>query len=128
MDRRISHLLAGCQAELSLKNDTTARPIPDLTDLNEAVKTTKWEEIDTFSSSIAHGCTKTVLLGNNMYVMTQAPEKGKETCLPPSLSMVNTYTKLTTRSKHVAILIQNQTAVQITVGKGVKITWVVAAE
>ena len=38
---RISHLLAGCQAELSLKNDTTASLIPDLTDLNETVKTTK---------------------------------------------------------------------------------------
>ena len=36
---RISHILAGCQAELSLKNHTTASPIPSLTDLNEAVKT-----------------------------------------------------------------------------------------
>ena len=38
---RISHLLAGHRAELSLKNDTTARPIPDPTDFNKAVKTMK---------------------------------------------------------------------------------------
>ena len=79
---RISCLLAGCQTELSLKYDVTASPILDPSDLNEAVKTTKWEEIGAFSCKIMHGCTKTVLLGNNMYVMTQAPEKGKESCFP----------------------------------------------
>ena len=73
---RISHLLAGCQGELSLKNNKTTSPIPDPTDFNEAVKAMKWEEIKAFSSKIVHGCTKTVLLGNNMYVMTQAPRKG----------------------------------------------------
>ena len=36
---RISHLLAGCQVELSVKNDTTTSPIPDPTDLNKVVKT-----------------------------------------------------------------------------------------
>ena len=67
---RTSHLLAGHQVELSLKNDTNARPIPDFTDLNEAVKMMKWEEIEAFSSQIMHGHTKTVLQSNNMYVMT----------------------------------------------------------
>ena len=38
---RVSHLLVGHQAELSLKNDTPASPIPVPTDLNEAVKTMK---------------------------------------------------------------------------------------
>ena len=38
---RISNLLAGHQAELSLKHDTTASQTPGLTDLNEAVKTRK---------------------------------------------------------------------------------------
>ena len=40
---RISHLLAGHWAEISLKNDATASPILDVTDLDEAVKMTKWE-------------------------------------------------------------------------------------
>ena len=34
---RISHLLAGCQVELSLKNNTTSSPTPDPTDLNKVV-------------------------------------------------------------------------------------------
>ena len=55
--------------------------------------------------------TKTVLLGNNMYIMTQAPEKGEEPCLLHSLSMVNTYTEMTTGSRHVTVVIKNQTAV-----------------
>ena len=38
---RISHLLAGHQVELSLNNDTTTSPIPDLTVLNKDVKTMK---------------------------------------------------------------------------------------
>ena len=67
---RISYLLAGSQVELSLKNDATASPIPDPTDLNEAMKRTKWEEIGAFSSMIVYGHTKTVLLGNNLYIMT----------------------------------------------------------
>ena len=48
-----------------------------------------------------------MLLGNNMFVMTQALEKGKESCLPHSLSMVNTYTEVTTGSKHVTVVIKN---------------------
>ena len=104
---RISHLLVGCWVELSLKNDTTASQTPGLTDLNEAVKTMKQEEIEAFSSKIVHGCTKSVLLGNNMYIMTQAQEKGEEPCLPHGLSMVDTYTEMTTGSRHVAIVIKN---------------------
>ena len=45
---RISCLLAGCQPELSLNNKRTASPIPDLTVLNEALKTLKLEEIEAF--------------------------------------------------------------------------------
>ena len=80
---RNSCLLAGHQAELFLKNNTTARPIPDATDLNEAVKMMKQEEVEAFSSQIVHGHTKTVLQGNNIYVMTQAPEKGQGTLFAP---------------------------------------------
>ena len=122
---RISHLLAGCQVDLSLKNDITA--IPDPTDINVAVKMMKQEEIEAFSSEIVHGCTKTVLQGNSMYMMTQAPEKGEEPCLPHGLCLVNTYTEMTTGSKHVAIVIKNKTAVPITISKGIKIARMVAA-
>ena len=86
----------------------------------------KQAEIQAFSSKIVHSCAKTVLLGSNMYVITQAPEKSEEPCLPHSLGMVNTYTEMTTRSWCVAIVIKNQTTALIIVGKGVKITQVVA--
>ena len=87
----------------------------------------KQEEIEAFSSQIMHGHTKTVLWGNNMYIMTQAPEKDEEPCLPHGLCMANTYAKMTTGSKCVAAVIKNQTAAPITISKGIKITWVVAA-
>ena len=59
--------------------------------------------------------------------MTQAPEEGEEPCLPHGLCMANTYTEMTTGSKCVAIVIKNQMAVLITIGKGIKIAQVVAA-
>ena len=93
--------------ELSLKNDTTARSIPDPTNISEAAKTMKWEEIEAFLSQIVHGHTKTVLWGNNMYGMMQAPEKGVEPCLPHGLCMANTYTEMTTGSKCVAVMIKD---------------------
>ena len=73
----------------------------------------KQEEIEDFSPKIVHGCTKTVLLGNNMYVMTQAPEKGEEPCLLHGLSMVNTNTEMTTVSRHVAIVIKTKQLCQL---------------
>ena len=88
----------------------------------------QWEKIEAFSSKIVHGHTKTVLLGNNMYIMTQAPEKGEEPCLPHCLSMANTYTEMATGSRCITIGIKNQTAALIIIGKGVKVTWVVAAK
>ena len=124
---RISCLLAACRAELSFKNDTTASPIPNKTDLNEAVKTMKWGQKEALLSKIVHGYTKIVLLGSNMYIMTQDPEKGEEPCLPHSLSVANTYTEMATGSWHVAIVIKNQRAVLIIISKGVKVAQMVAA-
>ena len=41
--------------------------------------------------------------------------------------MVNVYTEMTTGSRHVTVVIKNQTAVPIIISKGIKVTWVVAA-
>ena len=117
---RISHLLAGCWAELSLKNNATASPTPELINLNEAARTTKQEEVEGFSSKIVHGHTKTVLLGSNMYVVTQAPGRGEEPCVPHGLSVANSYTKMTTGNRCVAMVIKNQMALLIVIGKGIK--------
>ena len=78
-------------------------------------------------SKVLHGSTKTVLLGSNMYVMTQAPERGEEPCLPHGLSMVNTYTEMATGSRHITVVIKNQTGAPIIISKGTKVAWVVAA-
>ena len=67
---------------LSVKSDATAPPTVDPTNLTEAVKTTKREEIDTFLSKIIHSQMKTLLQGSNMHVMTQTLRGGKDpTCL-----------------------------------------------
>ena len=74
---RISHLLACHQAELSIRSKAAAATqTMHLTDLNEAVKTTKREEIDAFSSKGIHGQTKTILLGTNMHVIMQTLKEG----------------------------------------------------
>ena len=86
----IAQLLAYWQAGLSIQTDTAANQIVDQTDLNEAVKMTKREEVDTFLSKIIHGQMKTLLLGNNMYVMTQSLKEGDGPHLPHGLSIVNT--------------------------------------
>ena len=65
-------MLACQQTELLIKEEATMHQTVDLTDLKEVVKTTKKEEIDVFSSKIIHDQMKTMLLGNNMHVITQS--------------------------------------------------------
>ena len=64
-------MLACHQVELSVKSEDAANQTVGPTNLNEVVNTTKKEEIDDFSSKIIHSQTKTLILGNNMHVMTQ---------------------------------------------------------
>ena len=88
---------------------------------------TKKEEISDFSSKIIHAHTKTMFLGSNMHVMMQTLEEGDGPCLPHSLSIMNTYPGMTTGSKLGAVMVRNLTAAPVTIARGVKITWVVAA-
>ena len=71
----------------------------DQTDLKEVVKRTKREEVDAFSSKVIHSQIKTMLLGNNMNVMTQVLKVGNGPHLPHDLSVVNMYTKIILGSK-----------------------------
>ena len=81
---RISQLLACHQAELSVQSEATANQTVDLSDVNEAVKITKKEEMDAFSSKIMHSQTKAMFLGNNMHVIMQSLRGVKgPTCLTP---------------------------------------------
>ena len=80
--------------QLSIQRETVTNQIVDPADFNEAVKTTKKEEVDAFSSKIIHSQMKTLLLGNNMHVMTQSLKGCDGPHLPPGLSVVNTYTNM----------------------------------
>ena len=71
----------------------------DLSDLKEMVRMTKKKEIDAFSSKIIHSQMKTILMGNNMDVMTQSLKGGNGPNLPHGSSMVNRYTKVISGSK-----------------------------
>ena len=55
MDQAIGQLLACHLAELLVQNNAAANQTVDLTNLNEAVKTTKKEEIYSFLSKFIHG-------------------------------------------------------------------------
>ena len=122
---RRAQLLACQQAGFSIQRETVANQTVDPTDLNEVVKTTKKEEVDAFSSKIINGQMKTLLLGNNMHVMTQSLKGGDGPHLPHGLSVVNTYTKVISGSKRVAVVVKNLTAAPITIAKGINFAQVV---
>ena len=86
----------------------------------------KKEKIKAFSSKIIHAQTKTIFLGSNMHVMMQTLEGGDGPCLPHGLSVMNTYTEMTTRSRWVAVMVKNLNATLITITKGINIAQVVA--
>ena len=60
-----------------------------------------------------------MLLGNNMYIMTQAPEKGRGTLFA--------CTKMAAGSRHITVVIKNKTATLNIISKAIKVTQVVAA-
>ena len=99
----------------------------DLTDLNKVVKTTKREEIDVFFHPNPKWLNKNHAPGKQHACNDADPEGGDGPCLSHSLSVVNTYTKVTTGSKQVAVIVKNLTAILITIVKGAKVTQVVAA-
>ena len=78
---RISHLLACHQAELSIRSEMAVNQTMGWTNLNQAAKTIKKEEIEAFLSKIIHVKTKTIFLGSNMHMMTQDPGGGWWTLL-----------------------------------------------
>ena len=96
---RIAQLLACHQAKLLVLSVVAADQPEQLTDMKVVVKMTKKDKIDAFSSKFIHGQTKTVLLGNNMHIMTQFIKGGDGPHLPHRLSVVNTYTKVTSGGK-----------------------------
>ena len=114
-------LLAYQWAELSIKEEAAMHKLLDQTNLKEVVKTIKKEEVDAFSSKVLHGQIKTMLLRNNMHVMTQVLKEGVGPHMPHGLSVVNTYTKVFSGSKWVAVVVKNLMVFPITIAKGIKV-------
>ena len=86
----------------------------DATNVNEAVKTTKREQIDALLSKTIHGQMIT------LHVMTQTLRKGNDpTCLMDWV--LNMHTEVTTGSKWVAVVVKNLMAILITFAKGIKV-------
>ena len=124
---RTAQLLACHQARLSIQRKTVANQTVDPTDLNKVVKMTKKEERNAFSSKIVQGQMKTLLLGNNLVVMTQFLKGDDGPHLSHGLSVVNTYTRVISGSKQVVVVVKNLMATLITITKGIKVAQVVAA-
>ena len=120
-------MLVCWQAGLLIGKGTVTNQTVDPTNLNETVKRTKKEEVDAFLSKIIYGQMKTLLLRNNMHVMTQSLKGGDRPHLPHGLSVVNTYTKANSGSKQVVVVVENLMDNLITIAKGVKVTQLVAA-
>ena len=100
-------MLVCWQAGLLIQRETVTNQRVDLTDLNEALKMTKKEEVDTFLSKILHGQMKSQFLGNSVHVMTQSLKGGDGPHLPHGLSVVNMYTKVISGSKRVVVVVKN---------------------
>ena len=80
-----------------------------------------------FSSKVIHNQINTMLLGNSMHVMAQTLKGCDGPHLPQSLNMINTYTKLTSGSQQVEVVVKNQMVTLITNAKGINVIQVVAA-
>ena len=69
-----------------------------------------------------------MLLGNNMHVVMQTLKGSDGPHLPHALSVVNTYSEVTTGSKRAADVVKNLLAIPIIITKGIKVAQIVAAD
>ena len=81
-----------------------------------------------FQSVIAHGCTqRTMMMGHQLNVMTQAPYSDDKADLPNGLYVMRMYTELKDGSQSVSIVLWNLTAQPIHLARGWVIGRVAAA-
>ena len=97
----------------------------DPNDYDEIVTTKEAETIDAFSSWVIHTKMKTAHQGEGINMMTQAfhIEDGS---LPQGLTVQNTYTKIQSSSKNIAVVVRNSTAYSQTLRKKAPVARAVA--
>ena len=82
----------------------------DPLDLDEKVLLTDKCTVPGFQSVIAHGHTqRTMMMGNRLNVMTQAPYPEDKADLPNGLYIMRTYTELKDGSRNVSLVLRNLT-------------------
>ena len=98
------------------------------TDLDEVIHLSEKFELPAFSSMIVKGRTKdTMMMGEKLRVMTQAPYFDDEANLPNGLYVCRTYTELKDGSRNVNLVVRNGTSRPISMSGGRIIGRVVAA-
>ena len=100
----------------------------DPLDLDKKVLLTDKCTIPGFQSIVAHGRTqRTMMMGNRLNVMTQAPYPEDKTDLPNGLYVMRTYMELKDGSRNVSLVLRNLTARPIYLARGRLISRVAAA-
>ena len=91
----------------------------DPLDLDEKVLLTDKCATPGFQSIIAHGCTqRTMMMGNWLNVMMQAPYPEDKADLPNGLYVMRMYTELKDGSRNVFLMLRNLTARPIYLARG----------
>ena len=115
---------ADLEPEDGYPTNTRADPI----DLDEKVFLNKKFRVPAFGTTIVHGRTeKTMMMGNKLRVMTQAPYPEDEAKLPNGLHVLQVYTKLKNDSRNVSLVVRNGTAREIFVSADRQIVRIIAA-
>ena len=100
----------------------------DPLDLDKKVLLTDKCMIPGFQSIIAHGHTqRTMMMGNQLNIMTQAPYPEDKADLPNGLYVMRMYTELKDGSQNVSLMLRNLTTRNIYLARGWLIGLVVAA-
>ena len=117
-----------CRASLGERLKSLTNTAEDPLDLDEKVLLTDKCAIPGFQSIIAHGHTqRTMMIGNRLNVMTQAPYPEDKADLPNGLYVMRTYTELKDGSRNVSLMLRNLTTQPIYLARGWLISQVAAA-
>ena len=117
-----------CRADYEPEEGYPTNSGLDPTDLDEKVFLNKKFGVPAFGTAVVHGRTeKTMMLGNKLRVMTQAPYPEDEAKLPNGLHVLQVYTELKNGSRNVTLVVRNGTSREIFVSADRQIGRVVAA-
>ena len=106
---------ASLSERLKFPTNTTEDPL----DLDKKVLLTDKCTIPGFQSIVAHGRPqRTMIMGNRLNVMTQAPYSEDKADLPNGLYVMRTYTELKDGSRNVSLMLCNLTAQPIQLARG----------